>query len=143
MKDHKGLIYLLQSNKAEQSNNKRVTRAILSFLMPACSSIFGLASVDQIKAIQDNLMILQNNREGLSNDTEKIYAKLATMSNVTSQRIDLIWDALSKQDSNINATLEAFKSLSQDVSQTNLSKATCLRKLLTLLRLKRHWTKER
>lgn len=113
-----GLQFLLQSNTVNRKSAARTTRAILSFLSPAFENIFGFAQVDQVKAIQNNLLILQKNQYGISNDTEKIYSKLSILSNITSRRIDLIWDALNVQDSNINATITAFEGLASDVART-------------------------
>ena len=73
--------------------------------MPAFQAIFGLASEEQVAALQRNIKILQSNQFALDNKTDSILSQLTQLANITSRRIDNIWSTLDKSNNNISMHL--------------------------------------
>ena len=130
---HEGLQHILQSNsiKKTHATADKHKRALLGFLMPMFNELFGMASHEHIVALQQNLQKLQDNQFYLSNSTTKIYEDLATLSNVTSRRIDILWDELASQSSTMNDTLKHLNELSQNLTRYLRDEAESNRKLHT------------
>ena len=91
-KGHKSLQDLLVK-KAED----RVKRdAILGFLSPIFSGIFGLADQEDLKNIQRNFDTVYANQDSLYNFTQILRSDLTTLGDITNKRINNTWDALEK-----------------------------------------------
>ena len=117
LNDYNGLTQLLQQNAVTEHNRKRTVRAIFSFLQPAFSTLFGFSTEDQIQQVQENLQRVQQNQYAVSNNTEKLYHQVAYLTNITSRRLDILWQGLADQNANINQTTDAIKSLAGDISK--------------------------
>ena len=130
---HEGLQHVLQSNSIKKTRHSAAQhkRALLGFLMPAFQEILGIASHENIVALQHSLQKLQDNQYYLSNSTTKIYEDLATLSNITSRRIDLLWDELASQTSTMNDTLKHLNELSINLTRYLHDEAEANRKLHT------------
>ena len=130
---YEGLQHVLQSNSIRKTRHSAAIhkRALLGFLMPAFQEILGVASHENIVALQHNLQKLQDNQYYLTNSTNKIYEDLATLSNITSRRIDLIWEELASQTSTMNDTLHHLNELSRNLTRYLQDEAEANRKLHT------------
>jgi len=114
-----GLQHILQSNSIRRTRSSAAVhkRALLGFLAPAFQEIFGIASHANIAILQQNLQRLQDNQYYLSNSTTRVYEDLAILSNVTSRRIDLLWDELASQTSTMNDTIRHLNLLSKNFTK--------------------------
>ena len=130
---HEGLQHILQSNSIKKTHvtAAKHKRALLGFLMPAFTELLGIGSHENIVALQQNLQKLQDNQFYLSNSTTKIYEDLATLSNITSRRIDILWDELASQSSTMDDTLKHLNELSQNLTRYLRDEAESNRKLHT------------
>ena len=130
---HEGLQHVLQSNSLKRTrvSAARHKRALLGLLAPAFEELFGVASQEKITILQNNLLKLQDNQYYMANSTRKVYEDLATLSNVTSRRIDLLWDQLASQSSTMNDTIRHLNLLSQNLTQYLHDEATANQQLHT------------
>ena len=104
-----GLLRVLQSYTIRDPALQK--RALLSFLTPAFQSIFGLASEKQIAALQRNIKILQSNLFAQDNKTDSIILQMTQLANITSRRIDNIWQALDRTTNNVQYVLRNLQRL--------------------------------
>ena len=86
-------------------------KAILGFLAPLFGSVFGLASNNQIKQIQNNMETVLYNQDLLANETQNIKSKLITFANAKSQRIDNLWTAVTEINTNAQRTQKTLQQL--------------------------------
>lgn len=114
--DYNGLSELLRQNAYTDSSRTRTIRAIFSFLQPAFQSLFGLATETQIEQVQENLNRIKTNQETMYNDSEHIYHQVAHIANITSRRIDVLWEGLEIQKQNINHTADVLRSLALNLT---------------------------
>ena len=84
-------------------------KAVLGFLAPLFGSVFGLASNNQIKQIQENMETVLYNQDLLANETQNIKSKIITLANATSQRIDNLWTAVTEINTNAQRTQKTLQ----------------------------------
>ena len=71
-------------------------RAILSFLSPLFTNLFGLADSSDLANIQANFDFLHAQHKSVRNFTALLHTKLTTIEDVTNRRIDTIWTAIER-----------------------------------------------
>ena len=91
--------------------NERQKRALLSFLTPLWSGIFGLASTKDVKQIQENMEALLYNQNIMSNSTRQLRDRVITLANATSARIDNMWKAITKVNDNAFRTQQVLRNI--------------------------------
>ena len=114
---YQGLVHLLgnQFLPSTHPSHSRQRRALLGFLAPAFTDIFGLAQQSEIDTLYANMESLITNQEILDNTTAEAFEKLAVLSDITTQNVNEIWQTLNVHSLSINATFQSLRNLSLDV----------------------------
>ena len=98
-------------------SSQKHKRAILSFLSPLFTNLFGLADSNDLANIQANFDAIHNNQRALRNFTTLLNSKLSTIEDVTSRRIDTDWEAITRTVNMSNLIRREFQQLTSQLQQ--------------------------
>ena len=102
------------SDRVEPTRKKR---AILSFLNPVYTDLFGLATQDSVLQLQDNLKNLLSNQQNIANSSRMNLEAILTLANSSNQRLTNLFDAVSVLSNQANNTQTLLKSVIADTNR--------------------------